>query len=297
MKKKILITGINGFLGSHLAKHLKTSFEVIGLEYSLDNLHRINSDIFKVYTTKITSLEIIFKENNFHSVIHAATIYRRKEDPIFNLLDTNINLPVRLLELCNIFSVNMFLNTDSFFNNTDYSYSYLSDYTLSKKQSLEWIKMLAIKTPCKVINMKVFHMYGENDAKTKFIPSIIDKIKKNTPTIDLTPGEQTRDFIYVKDVVSAFEYVINYYNNLSKYQEFEIGTGDSYSIKDLVIEIKKITNSSTFLNFGALEYRDGEIMKSHSENYKLKKTGWSPKYRLKEGLKNCIQIDYNKLLI
>ena len=291
MKNKILITGINGFLGSHLAKHLKCSFEVIGLEYSLDNLYRISSDNFKVYTTKTTSLNKIFNENNFHCVIHTATVYRRNEDPIFNLLETNINLPVRLLELCNVFSVKMFLNTDSFFNNNNYSYSYLSDYTLSKKQSLEWIKMLSTKSTCKVVNMKVFHMYGEYDAKTKFIPNIIDKIKNNISKIDLTLGEQTRDFIYIKDVVSAFEYVINYYGNLRKYQEFEIGSGVSYSIKDLLTQIKKITNSSTILNFGALEYRDGEIMKSHSENYKLIKTGWSSKYNLKEGLKNCIGID------
>ena len=289
MKKKILITGINGFLGSHLAKHLKSSFEVIGLEYSLDNLHRINSDNFKVYTTKITSLEKIFKENNFHSVIHAATVYRRKEDPIFNLLDTNINLPVRLLELCNIFSVNMFLNTDSFFNNTNYSYSYLSDYTLSKKQSLEWIKMLATKTPCKVINMKVFHMYGEYDAKTKFIHSIIDEIKNNTLTIDLTPGEQTRDFIYVKDVVSAFQFVIENYNDLNSFQEFDIGTGKSHSIKEIVLLIKTITKSSTVLNFGSLQYREGEIMTSKVADLKLREMGWKARFKLRDGIENCIK--------
>jgi nucleoside-diphosphate-sugar epimerase len=49
LKKKILITGINGFLGSHLAKHLKNNFEVVGLEYSIDNLYRIKNDGFMVY--------------------------------------------------------------------------------------------------------------------------------------------------------------------------------------------------------------------------------------------------------
>ena len=289
MQKKILITGINGFLGSHLAKYLKSNFEVIGLEYSLDNLHRIDSDNFKVYTTKITSLEKIFKENDFYSVIHAATVYRRENEPIFNLLDTNINLPVRLLELCNTFSVNMFFNTDSFFNNTDYSYSYLSDYTLSKKQSLEWIKMFATKTPCKVINMKVFHMYGENDTKTKFIPFIIDKIKNNALTIELTSGEQTRDFIYVNDVVSAFQFVIENYNSLNSFQEFEIGTGESHTIKETVLLIKTITNSSSDLDFGSLHYREGEIMDSRVNNFKLHKMGWEARFKLRDGLENCIK--------
>ena len=289
MKRKILITGINGFLGSHLAKKLKSSFDVIGLEYSLDNLHRIDSDNFKVYTTKVTSLEKIFEENNFYSVIHAATIYRKKEDPIFNLLDTNIILPVRLLELCNIYSVNMFLNTDSFFNNSNYSYSYLSEYTLSKKQSLEWIKMFASTTSCKVINMKVFHMYGENDAKTKFIPYIIDELKNNTLKIDLTPGKQTRDFIYVKDVVSSFQFVIENYKSLNSFQEFDIGTGESHTIRELVLLIKTITNSSTDLDFGSLDYREGEIMSSRITNSKLLDMGWKARFKLRDGIENCIK--------
>ena len=209
MKKTILITGINGFLGSHLAKHLKSNFEVIGLEYSLENLHRIASENFKVYSTNDTILETIFKENEFYAVIHVATVYKRQYEPIFNLLNTNINLPVQLLELSGKYDVNLFLNTDSFFNNPSYSYSYLSDYTLSKKHALEWIKLLSSSSKCKVANMKVFHMFGEHDAPSKFIPFLIDKIKNNEPILDLSPGTQTRDFIYIKDVVTSFECILN----------------------------------------------------------------------------------------
>ena len=108
MKKKILITGINGFLGSHLAKHLKSNFEIIGLEYSLANLHRIESDNFKVYSANENSLESIFEENNLYAVLHVATVYRKKNEPIFDLLNVNINLPVQLLELSNKNNVSIF---------------------------------------------------------------------------------------------------------------------------------------------------------------------------------------------
>ena len=288
MKKKILITGINGFLGSHLAKHLKSNFEIIGLEYSLANLHRIESDNFKVYSANENSLESIFEENNLYAVLHVATVYRKKNEPIFDLLNVNINLPVQLLELSNKNNVSIFLNTDSFFNNSKYSYSYLPDYTLSKKHSLEWLELLSGSSSCKVVNMKVFHMYGEEDSPSKFIPFIINKIKSNESNLDLTPGLQIRDFIYVKDVVSAFEHVISSFYNLIQYQEFQVGTGSSCTIKDLVIAIKDITNSSTTLNFGGLAYRDGEIMESKVEDFGLKKIGWHSKYTLNEGLKKCI---------
>ena len=288
MKKKILITGINGFLGSHLAKHLKSNFEVIGLEYSLENLHRISPENFKVYSTNESPLEVVFKENDFYAVVHVATVYRRRDEPIFDLLNTNINLPVQLLELSGKYNVHLFLNTDSFFNNPKYSYSYLSDYTLSKKHAVEWVKLLASSSTCKVANMKVFHMFGENDAPGKFIPFLIDKIKNNEPTLDLTPGTQTRDFIYVKDVVAAFEYVINAFSDLESYQEFEIGTGVSYTVKELAVLIKEITSSNTNLNFGGIPFRKGEIMESKVENFELNKLGWKPLYTISDGLNHFI---------
>ena len=288
MKKTILITGINGFLGSHLAKHLKSNFEVIGLEYSLENLHRIASENFKEYSTNDTILETIFKENEFYAVIHVATVYKRQYEPIFNLLNTNINLPVQLLELSGKYDVNLFLNTDSFFNNPSYSYSYLSDYTLSKKHALEWIKLLSSSSKCKVANMKVFHMFGEHDAPSKFIPFLIDKIKNNEPILDLSPGTQTRDFIYIKDVVTSFECILNSFSVLKEYQEFEVGTGVSYTVKELALLIKEITNSKTQLNFGGIPFRKGEIMESECNIFSLKDLGWEPSFNLQSALKNCI---------
>lgn len=288
MKNKILITGINGFLGSHLAKHLKQNFEVIGLEYRIDNLHRIEDEGFTVYESNDSVLETIFSTYNIHAVIHVATIYRRQNEPILNLLNTNINLPVRLFELSSKHDVKLFLNTDSFFNNASYTYSYLSDYTMSKKHSLEWIMLLASNSECKVANMKVFHMFGENDAPGKFIPFVIGKIKNNEAFLELTPGEQTRDFIYVYDVATAFEKVLLNFDKLEQFQEFEVGTGESYTIKELVILIKEVINSSTELKFGALPYREGEIMESRLVNFKLQEIGWKATFTLKQGLEKCI---------
>lgn len=288
MKKTILITGINGFLGSHLAKKLKGNYEVIGLEYRTDNLHRIENENFNVYDSNDGNIEIIFKKYEIYAVLHVATVYRRLDEPILSLIQTNINLPVRLLELANIYKVKLYLNTDSFFNNADYSYSYLSDYTLSKKQSVEWLKLLSKCSSCKVVNMKIFHMYGTGDSPSKFIPSIVGKIKDNEPKIEFTLGEQTRDFIYIKDVVTAFECILLSQDKIQQFQEFEVGTGESHTIKELIIMIKELTSSTTDLRFGALPYRDGEIMESTSNNLALKSLGWNPKFTISLGIKEYL---------
>ena len=94
------------------------------------------------------------------------------------LLNTNILLPVNLLELSNKYNVRLFLNTDSFFNSSQNTYSYLSDYTLSKKHTLDWIKLISNSSFCKIINMKIFHMFGENDSPLKFVPFLIETISR-----------------------------------------------------------------------------------------------------------------------
>lgn len=282
----ILITGINGFLGSHLAKKLKEEYNIIGLEYSLKNLDRISNEKFHVYSSK-DSLEEIFEQNNIFAVIHAATLYRKSNTPIENIINTNILLPVKLYELANSFDVNLFINTDSFFNNSKYNYSYLPDYTLSKKHVIEWLKL--IKSNCKLVNMKIYHMYGPNDAPNKFVPQIIKKLQVNEPYIDTTQGEQTRDFVFIDDVVSSFSYVLKSYLKVpTSYIEYQVGTGKSISIKDFILTVKKLTKSDTELRFGALPYRKNEIMESVADTSLLQNLGWISNYTIEEGIRKYL---------
>ena len=104
---------------------------------------------------------------------------------------------------------------------------------------------------------------------------------------------QTRDFIYVYDVVSAFETVLKNEIKLTNYQEYEVGSGKSFSIKYLAELIKKISNSKTEINFGAIKYREGEIMESVCNNEKLIELGWISKFSLSEALSKIIK-NYNK---
>jgi nucleoside-diphosphate-sugar epimerase len=284
--KTILITGINGFLGSYLAKELSKDYIVIGLEYSLNDLFRIKHLPFKIYSSE-NDLEIVFKENSIYAIIHAATVYRRNNEPIENLLNTNILLPVILYNLADQYNVDLFVNTDSFFNDPKYNYSYLQDYTLSKKQAVEWLKLCQHLT--KLINMKIFHMYGPNDSSNKFIPQIISRLKNDEPTIDLTAGEQTRDFIFIDDVIDAFKVVIRAHHSQNDgFVEFQVGTGYSVTLKEFISTAKEIIKSNTELLFGTLPYRANEIMESKSDNSALLELGWVPKYSLEKGIQKMI---------
>ena len=80
--KTILITGVNGFLGSHLAKRLTSNYIIIGLEYTLHNLFRIKDSLFKIYATSCPDWVELFEENTVNIIIHTATSYGRNNEEV-----------------------------------------------------------------------------------------------------------------------------------------------------------------------------------------------------------------------
>jgi len=131
-------------------------------------------------------------------------------------------------------------------------------------------------------------MYGPDDNPTKFIPFIIKTLLQNKPSVALTCGKQKRDFIFIDDVARAFYSALLHLKTCNHYQEFAIGTGKTYAIREVVEVIKKITESSTILNWGALPYRQNELMISCADIKKNEKIHWQAKKSLTYGLKQTV---------
>lgn len=287
MKDTILLTGATGFLGSHILKNLlDNNFNVIILKRSFSNTWRIDDILDKTiaYDVDKVDIEKTFKENKIDIVIHTATKYGRKNESFLEILDSNLFFPLKLLDLSLRYNVKTFLNTDT----TAYNH-FINYYSLTKMQFVEWLKLLDNKI--RIFNLKLEYIYGEADDTSKFLPMLIINLLKGVNTIDLTPGNQERDFIYIEDVVNAYIDIILEKDNFSNgFYEYSIGSGESIKIKDLVLLIKKMTNNEvTQLNFGALQYRSNEIMYSKANIKKIRdEVGWTPKFSLEEGLKRTV---------
>ncbi|MFH1715555.1 MAG: NAD(P)-dependent oxidoreductase [Elusimicrobiota bacterium] len=292
--KNILLTGATGFLGSYVLKALINDYNVIILKRSFSDTWRIEKIINKVkfYDIDKTAINKIFDENKIDVIAHTAVEYGngKSADEINKV---NIELPIALLESGIRKGLKCFINTDTFFNRDDIKYTHLLDYSLSKKHLLEKLKKYAGKT--QILNMRMEHIYGPLDRKNKFVVNIIHRILSNELSIDMTPGSQKRDFLFIEDAALAFKLVLD---NISKikenYIEFGIGRGVSNSIKEFIEIVLKITKSKSKINFGALTYRDGEIMDSRADTKALKAlTGWAPETSIKDGLMKTIE--YMKL--
>src|SRR4030067_3246566 len=124
----VLITGINGFLGSHIAKRLSKNYKIIGLEYSLENLFRIEGFSFPVYLSDNKSIEKIFDDYHVDIIIHTATFYGKNNEEILQIANTNLFMPFYLLDFAIKKKAKLFINTDTALDR------FTSPYALTKKQ-------------------------------------------------------------------------------------------------------------------------------------------------------------------
>lgn len=166
-----------------------------------------------------------------------------------------------------------------------YGYQHLAGYALTKLQFLQWLKVYSSLEKIKIANLKLEHVYGPFDNKNKFIPYIYRKCFNNVPELNLTLGNQKRDFIHISDVVSAYSVVLKQkMENFHYFQEYEVGIGSSVSVRKLVELIHDKTNAKTLLRFGALPHHKNEIIDSKANNFKLKKLGWVDQVSLENGI-------------
>lgn len=288
----ILITGATGFLGSNLLRRFVAGgLKVLVLARKTSNLSRIQDCLaeVRVFYVEDSDFEAIFKEFKVDAVVHCATNYGRKIPSPLSILEANLMLPLKLLQVGMNNGLKCFINTDTILDKR------VSFYSLSKSQFRDWLKLYSEKLAC--VNVSLEHFYGPDDDESKFVTWVIQSMLRGVEKIDLTLGEQKRDFVYIDDVVRAFEKVlVNSLELRAGYFHYEIGTGNLVPIAEFINKIKSLSgNTATRLNFGAIPYRENEVMASHVDLANIRALGWEPEVPLESGLKTTIEMEKRKI--
>lgn len=289
--KKVLITGASGFVGSYVTKAL------IDAGYNVSAICRSNSNFWRLEGVKnkiewfnidtLKSIDQIFESGSYSAVIHLAVEYGKNENyNEYNLVNTNILFPLNLFTVANQKGVKLFFNADTFYN---LKYDNMTAYTLSKKHFIEWLEIFSKTHKIRIVNMKLFHVYGLLDSNDKFVPSIILSCMKKQ-IIPMTSGQQMRDFVYVEDVAGAFVAVLSkeLENSSRGMITLDVGTGKMTTIREFVEQANSLWGGRAILDFGTLPDRQGEDDLDKPNLERITQYGWRSKIFLEDGLRLVI---------
>lgn len=292
---KILLTGASGFLGSALALHwLKAGHQVALLLRPTSQSSRLRGldaafDVGRCATD--AEVDAFVRQVQPEVVVHTACAYGRQGETSLQLLDVNLRLGLVILQ-----ALQRTAQPITFINTGSALAPEVSPYALSKHQFAQWGKMLVTQSEgaLRFLNVLLQHMYGPGDDASKFTTHVIHTCYRNEPVLRLTAGEQTRDLIYIDDVVSAYDTLIAQCKQMDAALDVEVGSGVAPTIRQFVETAHRLTGSRTELLFGSLPYRANEAMHCLADTRRMKNLGWAPVFDLEAGLRKTIELEFPK---
>jgi nucleoside-diphosphate-sugar epimerase len=290
----ILITGGTGFLGSALVKHWVRAGHKLTLlvrqESSLERLALLLPDVQLINVFVNQDMDEIVRGVAPDAIVHTACAYGRRHETALQLVDANIRLGLSLLDalLKQKTEHVAFINAGTSLQPT------VSGYALSKIQFSQWGETLSLQHPNQLqfVNIRLQHMYGPGDDVSKFPTQVLHACHRNQAQLALTAGEQRRDLIYIDDVVSAYDVLLNNKSKLLNFEEVDVGSGHALPIRHFVETIHELTKSRTELLFGAIPYRANEAMYCQADIGRMNLLNWKPAYSLKQGILKTIELEF-----
>ena len=287
--KNIIVTGHDGFLGSHLVPELQKKFNVIGVSktgYS-QKITQLKKDI-----CKISYLDFPEKINY---IIHLAAI----TDPIYcqknpkECFNVNVNGTQNILELAR--------RKDSkiIFFSTSHVYGIPkklpvkegdpkhpnSIYTDSKLDAEIICESYSRTYGLDVSIARLFSVYGPNSSSHLVVNSIINQLLKNK-VIQLGNVNSRRDFIYVTDVIQAIKIILK---TIHGFNDYNVGTGKSYSILEICEILKKISKKNIPVKSIKSKIRKNDLSKIVCDPTKIQNLGWKSKIGISVGLQKMLE--------
>jgi len=303
-KVKVVVTGGAGFIGSHIVEYwLNEKAEV----HILDNLrsgYLSNVEIFPnaiFHKGSITDRELVYNVlDGADYVHHLAALVSVPEsiEKLHECFDINVNGLINVLDASKEFGIKKVVLSSSaaiYGDNpvspktTEMKPEPKSPYGITKLDGEYYLNMYQEMFQLGTISLRYFNVFGpRQDPKSQYaaaIPIFIDRALKNQPIFIYGDGTQTRDFIFVKDVVKAN---ILAATQKDVYGVFNVANGSAISINEIANLIINITQSKSPVVYE--KKRAGDIKDSLASIETTKeKLKFNPKINLKEGLEETIK--------
>ncbi|MBC1399863.1 NAD-dependent epimerase/dehydratase family protein [Listeria fleischmannii] len=310
--ERVLITGGAGFIGSNLAKKLITQFEVVvvddlsmGSKENLplsENLTFIEEDI-----SEKSVVEALFSTYTFHYIYHLAAIASVADSVKYPKETHKVNMETTLLlleaartqqkslkRIIFASSAAVYGDEPALPKHETSTIQPLTPYAIDKFSSENYIlayqKLFAMPT----VAVRFFNVYGNNQNPSSPYSGVISLLvsalqqknsAENKPFTIFGDGHQTRDFVFIDDVLQALQIVAT--KNEALGRVFNVGTGIRTSLHDIIRIGERISHTKLVLHYKPA--RAGDIKDSCADITALKTLGYRPQFTVLNGLEKYWQ--------
>lgn len=282
----ILLFGSTGFIGKNIEEYFRDKKKIKVIVPP-----RKECDVLKYKQVK-SCVERV----NPDVVINAAYMGVDSNTPVSKkYLFNNLKIPVNILEACKnknrirriiFFGSGLEYGDSKFPINERQKFGPKNFYAHTKTISSQYSLDLAKKLHLPLILIKPFNLYGPHDNKSVIYYVIKSILNKNN--FSVTAGKQVKDFLYIKDLMTLIEKIIEDEPNVKEVEVFNAGSGKGILLKEALGVIFKLTHYSKEIEIK--DYRDTEYFCQVADIHKAEKFfKWKPKVFLEEGIKKTIK--------
>ena len=304
--KRVLITGITGFVGKALSKRLKSQgANVFGISRSIKN----DKKNLKVDILDYSAIDKFIKDSKIDICFHLASTSLVEEGQLhpYQTFKVNTEGTLNILESARNNNLNRIIvaSTSHVYgkNKVPYFENYMPrptrPYETSKACTDIIAQSYATSFNLPVLIPRFVNIYGPGDLNfQRLIPKTIKSILEDVPP-KMWGGEAIRDYLFIDDAIDAYLLLakINI-NKVGDNRVFNFGSSNMISVEDLIKKIIKISGKNCTIKKESIG-REGEIASQYVSSKKAARLlGWNPKINLDEGLRKTIawylRLLYNK---
>lgn len=311
MSRKVLVTGADGFIGSHLVEHLLdkglkvrafvlyNSFNSYGWldtlpKEKLDKIEFFSGDVRDPNGVRVAmeGIDIVY---HLAALIAIPYSYHSPD----NYVDVNIKGTLNILQAAKLLKTERVLvtSTSEVYGTAQYvpidekhPFQGQSPYSATKIGADRMAESFYRSFNMPVTIVRPFNTYGPRQSARAVIPTIITQLLNGVTEIKLGDTIPTRDLLFVKDTVRGFTAIAD--SNKTIGEEINIATQQEISIGDLAQKLIDLINPNAKIVSDGQRIRpkNSEVFRLLGSNEKIKSlTAWNTSYSLDEGLKQTIE--------